>query len=84
MERLRYNMLPEAFQGGIQRYIVDRIEPGSFLCAVLCNDLFDAIARADDEALASLPAIVAWIYNEAPANSHGSRECVTEWLKGGG
>ena len=75
-----YSGLPERLRGGMQRYIEHRIEPGSFLLAVLENDLKQACRKADgDKAL--LFAIVAWLYNHAPAECWGSVANVELWLE---
>ena len=69
--------------GGIRRYIDDRIKPGRFLTAVICNNLSDAVGQADDENMDNLPAYVAYFHNEAPAPCWGSKKKMEEWLKGG-
>ena len=76
---LRYEKLPERFQDSLERYLEYGIQPGHFLTAVLCNDLMNAIGRADDESLAALPAVCKWLYNEAPGNAFGSKEKVIDW-----
>ncbi len=53
--------------------------PGHFLQAVLRNDLTSAVARADSENLANLPAYVFFLYNEAPSPCWGSVEKVSAW-----
>jgi len=78
-----YDRLPEQFRGGMRRYIEDRIQPGSTLRAILAHDLFDAVALADAGAIAELPRIVRWIYQEAPHGSHGSYAVVDAWLSAG-
>ncbi len=75
-----YNKLPEPLQGGLQRYIENRIEPGGFLRAVLENDLAGAFGRADILNRARMFEIVSWLYNEAPSICWGSREAVKRWL----
>jgi hypothetical protein len=77
----RGRTIPEATAGGIVRYLNDHIRPGSFLSAVLGNDLREAMGCADDENTASLQAIVAYLYNEAPFGSWGSPENFTAWLE---
>jgi hypothetical protein len=72
--------IPEHMMGGIRRYVDDRIKPGKFLTAIICNDLSDAVGRADDENLKNLPAYVAYFYNEAPSDSWGSKEKMNDWL----
>jgi len=82
--KFRFNgqAIPERMHGAIQRYIEQRINPGDFLTAVLCNDLKEACARADDENITMLPVYVAFFYNEVPAKCRGSSEKVMEWLNG--
>ena len=64
----------------LDRYQNDRILPGSFLRAVLANDLFDAVARADPESLALIGDVVRYIHWELPSGCHGTREKVTSWV----
>jgi hypothetical protein len=54
---------------------------GDFLRAVLSNDLREAVGRADNDNLRTLPAIVGYVYNELPGNCHGSPEIVAEWAE---
>lgn len=80
---VNYNGLPEHIQGSMQRYIENRISPGSFCTAVLCNDMTGAFARADHINRYKLFEIVSWLYNEAPSPCWGSPEKVNAWLKNG-
>lgn len=75
--------IPDRMMGGIRRYIDDRIKPGQFLIAVICNDLSDAVGQADDENMDNLPAYVAYFHNESPSTCWGSKKKMEEWLKGG-
>lgn len=82
MAQLRYDRLPNpALTQGVKLYIENRIEPGSFLCALMENDLKEACARADDVNRHMLFEIVNWFYNEAPSTCWGSREKVKRWLE---
>jgi len=74
------NMLPEHMQGAMHRYIFDKIEPGSFLEAVLCNDLRGAVAKADHINKARLPEIVTFCMWALPIDSWGSAERYENWL----
>ena len=74
-----YDRLPEGLRGSMQRYIEDGIQPGHFLTAVLENDLFAAVSRADGTNSKLLPEIVRWIYNEAPMSCWGSEAKVIAW-----
>lgn len=73
--------IPDRMQGAIHRYINNGIRPGSFLEAVICNDLFTAVGKADEENLENLPAYAAYFYNEAPSACWGSKEKMEAWIK---
>ena len=76
--------IPEHMHGAIVRYIVHGIPPGDFLSAVISNDLFEAIGRADDKNIKRIDAFVKYFYMEAPAQSHGSERDVERWIERGG
>ena len=85
ISKFRFNGrgIPERMHGGIQRYIEQHAMPGDFLMAVVCNNLKEACARADDENMLLLPVYAAFFYHEAPAACWGSPEKVRAWLDGG-
>jgi hypothetical protein len=66
------------------RYINDGVPTGSFLQAVLSNDLMDAMGRADIESRMDLFEISQFVYNKMPSASWGSRKRVDEWIRSGG
>ena len=66
----------------LDRYVNRRIETGGFMRAVLENDLFGAVAKADLRNGNRLPEIVRYIYNNLPIGCYGSKENVNNWLKG--
>jgi len=72
--------IPERMRGAITRYIEDRRIPGGFLQAVICNNLSEAVGRADDENIRNLPAYVNFFYNHAPSQCWGSPEKMIKWL----
>ena len=72
--------IPEGLHDGLTHYLKHHIPVGDFLTAVLENDLREACGRADDENMWLIPVIVAYLYNEAPSNSWGSRTNVEAWL----
>ena len=72
--------IPERMMPAIDRYITQGISPGTFLTAVICNNLHDALSRADDENLQNLPAFVAYFYNNAPAPCWGSPAKMKKWI----
>lgn len=78
--RMRALGVPPGLQAGIARYLVDRIRPGGFLCAVLANDLRDAIARADEDSREGLGALVTFLDAFAPVDAWGSPGALEAWL----
>lgn len=69
----------EACAEGVAHYIVHGYVPGSFLTAVLSNDLMEAFARADLTSRATLWNLCGFLYNIAPTGCWGSKEKVLEW-----
>ncbi len=57
---------------------------GSFLRAVLTNDLQGAFDCADDENLAAIRGWITFLYNDAPGPCHGTKERLVEWHERGG
>jgi len=75
--------VPDYMQEGLKRYVEDRIPAGSFLSAVLANNLVEAVGMADVNNMANLPAYANYLYNYAPSDCWGSPEKVKAWLVGG-
>jgi len=73
--------VPSHLRCGLLLWIEHGVPPGDFLLAVLKNNLFDAVGRADSTSLAALPGIVWWCYSHAPAPCWGSPEAVRKWAK---
>ena len=65
---------------GIDRYVKDHCPPGSFLRAVLENDLKESFGRADEDNIRDMFEIVSYCYNEIPIACWGSPEKVKQWL----
>ena len=84
VERCRSNILgikPSTYLT-LKRYAENRIPTGGFLKAVLSNDLFEAVGRADWDNRKSLHEICSHIYNNLPAGCWGSEAIVETWLEG--
>lgn len=64
----------------LDNYVTQNWEPGGFCQAVLENDLMGALGRADMENRSDIFEICQYVYNELPAECHGSRAAVTSWL----
>ena len=77
----QYAIIPELTQGALQRYVKQHIPTGGFLRAVLKNDLFGAMSKADESNQAALHAICMYVYNEMPCNCWGNEETINAWLE---
>lgn len=78
-EPIRYDLAPN-LADGLCRYIESGVPTGSFLRAVLENDLREACWRADATNRLLLWEFVCWLHNHAPRDCWGSREKVDAWL----
>lgn len=76
-----YSLIPERIMSNLTYYVKGEEVPGGFLYAVLCNDLFKAVGRADKEMQPLIPLLVHYIHWELPAGCHGSPEHVAEWTE---
>ncbi len=75
-----YEIIDEAILDGLCRFAVDGIRPGGFLSAVLENDLFESMKRADAENFAALRELMIFVHQELPAPCWGSRKKVAKWI----
>ena len=79
---LDYNKIPVSYmKEAVQRYIEQGTQPGGFLTAVICNDLKESFAKADDNNLAALQAWVEWFCWQAPFVCWGSPTKMASWMK---
>lgn len=74
-------MIPQATKDSLDRYVNEGIMPGSFLRAVLTNDLASAVFQADSKNLAALKDIMLYVYNEIPAHAWGSTATVVDYAQ---
>jgi hypothetical protein len=72
--------VPIGLRDGLVWYCAARRAPGSFLLAVLRNDLKDAVGRADEISSRHFAEILGFLYNYAPGPCWGSPEHVEAWL----
>ena len=84
MTRVRYDKLPEHMQSGARLYIEEGIRPGSFLTAVLENNLTQAVQFADSTNRNLLSIYVEWMHWDIPSLAHGSPQLVSAWMNQGG
>lgn len=79
-EDIPYDKLPPNLRNGIVLYIEEHIPTGGFLRAVLENDLYAAIRRADLDSRCELYDLCMWLQWNAPKACFGSKQAVAEWL----
>lgn len=76
---------PAHLRAGLQRYIEDGVKPGGALRSVLCDTpLSIAVPRLDDETLAGVRGLVAFLYTFSPSSCWGSPSKVDAWALQGG
>ena len=73
-------MIDKNIKDSLSRYVEQGIKPGSFLTAVLENDLMEAMGRADAINRYNLYDICTYIYNELPGRMWGNPEKVKNHL----
>ncbi len=73
--------IPPDVLESLRRYAVNHVPTGGFLAAVLRNDLFEAVGRADHVNQHFLPAICQYIFNCLPLACWGSAEKVEAWTR---
>lgn len=76
---VNYGALPEHMRFVAQEYVEEGKLPGSFLQAVLRNDLYGAFNRADDINRANMAAWASFL-SQIPMCSWGSVERIKGWV----
>lgn len=71
--------IPALTQDALNRYIEHRCTPGSFLRAVLENDLTGAVLLADSENRKALIEITEAVWQRVPPSARGSLYAVRNW-----
>ena len=80
IKEIDWEKCPEHIREGLKNYVLNHISTGGFLHAVLVNDLFSAIGRADETNKLEIHKIIQFIYNELPTTCYGSQESYLKWL----
>jgi len=76
---IKTNPIPPDSVDGLKRYVLDHVEPGGFLRAVLENKLIEAFAKADAANRAALHNWCLVVYNYIPGNCWGDSGAVNRW-----
>lgn len=80
-----WTLIPEHMREGVDNWILHGLPYcGDFLAAVVCNDLREAVERADDVNRGRLADYVRFFYNYAPSGCWGSKERFDRWVRHGG
>lgn len=77
------SMVPEHCRASLMDYVMLGQRPGGFLSAVLSNDLYGALCRADDINVDRM-GVYAHCLNRLPSACWGSREAYEAWIEKGG
>ncbi len=74
-------MIPQHTKEALIRWVKDgnKYDHGSFLTALVSNDLMGSFSHADDINLNSMLDIVRWMHSQLPVICHGSQEKAKEW-----
>ena len=72
--------IPPYTRADIDRYIEKGVITDRFLCSILENKLKQSYQNADEANLVAIPAIVSYLYNNAPAGCWGSPDIVAKWM----
>jgi hypothetical protein len=77
---LEYHKIPQHIKDSLLRYLQFGYSPGSFLMAVLTNNLGEAIGNADKHSMEKLKLIWLFTVNAMPGVAVGNRKIVDEWM----
>ncbi|MGD8305123.1 MAG: hypothetical protein PVF17_00585 [Ignavibacteria bacterium] len=75
------DQFPEMTAYSLRNYLNFGTKPGSFLTALLANDLKNAVTKADDENILLIREYVRWLIFNAPDESWGTYDKVNAWIK---
>jgi len=78
---INYFLIPEHMINPVKRYLERGLRPGSFLTAILENNLVESVAQADNINITQIVQWANFLWNEMPAFSWGSKENVEAWIK---
>lgn len=82
--RARARGIPEHMVSGLAYYVVNGRPTGDFLRAVISNDLFEAMGRADFSNIEILNEYVLFFVNDTPVGCWGLSTAYKRWTEGGG
>ena len=74
-------MMRQDTKDSIDRYVQFGLPPGGFVTAVLENDLFGAMNRADLDNRENLFWVCEYVYNKIPMQAWGTPKKVGAWME---
>lgn len=77
----RGQVFPPHMAAALDAYVQEHRPVGGFLEAVIANDMFRAVARADAQNLNIIGLYCRWFYNHTPGACWGSPEKYREWTR---
>jgi hypothetical protein len=78
---LKFNdRVPEHIQLALEEYIIHGYPPGSFVTAVLCNNLIKAACSCDYLNQQYLIDIAKWVFHAAPIGCWGDERTIARWV----
>lgn len=83
ISHMDFHNIPDYMIGALIRWIAFGISPGSFLTAVLQNDLTMAFAHADGHNSFAMQAYARFLHNEMPSLAWREKN-MREWHENGG
>jgi hypothetical protein len=81
MSRPNDDLIHPHMRESFRHYIEQGVPPGSFMSALLSNDLRETFGRADEINCREIRHYVTWLYNQAPHQCWGSPEAVEAWVE---
>lgn len=80
-DELQRMNLPDYMASAVHLYLTKGLPPGSFLTAVLENNLVDAVSQADHANFFHIAQWVSFLMFSVPPISWGSPEKVSAWMQ---
>jgi len=73
-------IINDYIEEGLYNYFTKGIHPGGFLYAVLINDLYTAVDKADFQNIVMIGKIAKYIKGNITTRAYGSPELVQDWM----
>lgn len=71
--------IPPGVKQSIDDYVLHGVHSGSFVEAMMANDLMESFGWADESSRSAMFRITCYLYNSVPRGCRGSLDVVEEW-----